>query len=54
MKIDQTISTLMNDSILHPYHLIQSKIEEILEIKMQEFLDKIKELQRTDREETIN
>ena len=54
MKIDKPVFTFLNESILQPYHLIQSKIEEILEIKMQEFLDKIKELQRTDREETIN
>ena len=54
MKIDKPIFTFFNDSLLQPYHLIHSKIEEIIEIKMQQFFDKIKELQKTNREETVS
>jgi hypothetical protein len=53
MKIDKPVFTFFNESILQPYHLIQSKIEEIIEIKMQELFYKIKELQKTNKEETI-
>lgn len=42
MKIDKPVFTFFNESLLQPYHLIHSKIEEIIEIKMQEFFDKIK------------
>ena len=31
-KVDQPITTFMNDSILHPYHLIQTKLDEIVNI----------------------
>ena len=54
MKIDKPVFTFLNESLLQPYHLFHSKLEEIIEIKMQEFVNKIKELQRTDREETVN
>ena len=35
MKIDQTITTFMNDSILHPYHIIKKEFDELKNIILQ-------------------
>lgn len=48
MKIDKPVFPFFNHDILHPYHLIQTKIEEIVDRKFQELLDKIKDLHKTD------
>ena len=48
MRIDKPVSTFFNDDILQPYHLLQTKVEEIVDRKFQELLDKIKDLQKID------
>ena len=36
MKVNQPITTFMNDSILSPFHLINSKVNELIIILLQE------------------
>jgi len=47
MKVDKPVFTFFNDDILQPYHLIQSKIEEVVDRKFQELFNKIKDFQNT-------
>jgi hypothetical protein len=40
MKVDQSITTFMNDSILHPYHLIKKEFDELKNIILQKLNEK--------------
>lgn len=40
MKVDQSITTFMNDSILHPYHLIKKEFDELKNIILEKLNEK--------------